>query len=88
MTLRLWSGTPVALALLPLSAASSEDPPLPALRFDETPDDKPCLVLPPRTFNPSRVLRTVGAGAERKYRLTRLLHRGIDFERAAFEEIS
>ena len=86
LTLRLWSGTPVALTLLPLSAASSEDPPLPALRLDETPDDKACLVLPPRTFNPSRVLRTAGAG-ERKYRLTRLLHRGIDFERVAFEEI-
>ncbi len=88
LTLKLWSGTPVAMTLLPLSAASSEDPPLPALRLDETPDDKACLVLPPRTFNPSRVLRSAGAGAERKYRLTRLLHRGIDFERAAFEEMS
>jgi cyclic-di-GMP-binding protein len=86
LTLKLWSGTPVAMALHPLSAASSDDPPLPALRFDETPDDKPCLVLPPRTFNPSRVLRSQGVGPERKYRLTRLLHRGTDFERAAFEE--
>ena len=33
LTLRLWSGTPVAMALLPLSAASSDDPPLPALRL-------------------------------------------------------
>ena len=41
LTLRLWSGTPVAMTLLPLSAASSDDPPLPALRLDETPDDKP-----------------------------------------------
>mgnify|MGYP003693994461 CR=1 FL=1 len=40
------------MTLLPLSAASSDDPPLPALRFDETPDDKASLVLPPRTFNP------------------------------------
>jgi hypothetical protein len=88
LTLRLWSGAPVATSLLPLSAASSDDPPLPALRLDETPDDKPCLVLPPRTFNPSRVLRSLDAGPERRYRLTRLLHRGIDFERAAFEEVS
>ena len=85
-TLRMWSGTPVAMALLPLSAASSDDPPLPALRLDETPDDKPCRVLPPRTFNPSRVLRSLDAGPDRRFRLTRLLHRGVDFERAAFEE--
>lgn len=88
LALKLWSATPVPMTLLPLSAASSEDPPLPALRLDETPDDKPCLVLPPRTFNPSRVLRSLEAGPDRRFRLTRLLHRGIDFERAAFEEMT
>jgi hypothetical protein len=86
LTLRMWSANPVAMTLLPLSAASSDDPPLPALRFDETPDDKASLVLPPRTFNPSRVLRSLDVGPGRRFRLTRLLHRGIDFERAAFEE--
>ena len=30
-----------------------------ALRLDDSPDDKPFLVLPPRTFNPSRVLRSL-----------------------------
>ena len=73
------------MSLLPLSAASSDEPPVPALRLDETPDDKACLVLPPRTFHPSRVLRCLDTGPDRRYRLTRLLHRGIDFERAAFE---
>ena len=86
LSLRLWSGTPKALALRPLSAAGSGDPPLPALILAETPDDKACLVLPPRTFNPSRVLRSVHAGTERRFRLVRLLQRGLDFERAAFEE--
>ncbi len=86
LTLRLWSGAPVAMTLLPLSAASSDDPPLPALRLDETPDDKPSLVLPPRTFNPSRVLRSLDVGPDRRFRLTRLLQRGVDFERVAFEE--
>ena len=65
------------MTLLPLSAASSEDPPLPALRLDETPDDKASLVLPPRTFNPSRVLRSLDTGPDRRYRLTRLLQRGM-----------
>ena len=86
LTLRIWSAAPVAMTLLPLSAASSDDPPLPALRLDETPDDKASLVLPPRTFNPSRVLRCLDVGPDRRYRLTRLLQRGIDFERVSFEE--
>lgn len=88
LSLRLWSGAPKALSLLPLSAAGSEDAPLPALLLAETPDDKACLVLPPRTFNPSRVLRSTNTDAERRFRLTRLLQRGADFERAAFEETS
>jgi hypothetical protein len=86
LSLRLWSSAPTPMSLLPLSAASSEDPPLPALLLDETPDDNACVVLPPRTFNPSRVLRSLDPGHNRRFRLTRLLQRGTDFERAAFEE--
>jgi hypothetical protein len=85
LTLRLWSGAPKAIALRALSAAGSEDAALPALLLDETSDDKASLMLPPRTFNPSRVMRTVDA-PERRFRLVRLLQRGIDFERVAFEE--
>ena len=59
---------------------------MPALLLDETPDDKASLVLPPRTFNPSRVMRSVDAPSERRFRLVRLLQRGLDFERVAFEE--
>jgi hypothetical protein len=33
------------------------------------------------------VLRTVDGGIERKFRLTRLLQRGADFERVAFEGV-
>jgi hypothetical protein len=55
-----------------------------ALRRD--PRGQGHLVLPPRTFNPSRVLRALDFGTDRRFRLTRLLHRGIDFERVAFEE--
>jgi hypothetical protein len=87
LSLRLWSCVPGPMTLLPLSTAGTEDSPLPALLLDETPDDKACLVLPPRTFNPSRVLRNLDPGHERRFRLTRLLQRGFDFERAAFEEL-
>jgi hypothetical protein len=71
-----------------LSTAVAEDPPMPALMLAETPEDKPTLILPPRTFNPGRVLRSLDSGPERRYRLTRLIHRGADFERVAFEETS
>jgi hypothetical protein len=86
LSLRLWSCVPRPMRLLPLSTVGAGDSPLPALLLDETPDDKACLVLPPRTFNPSRVLRTLDPGRERRFRLTRLLQRGFDFERAAFED--
>lgn len=86
LSLRLWSAVPNSVAVRPLSAAMSEDPPLPALLLAETPEDKASLCLPPRSFSPGRVLRTIDPGTERKFRLTRLLQRGADFERVAFEE--
>jgi hypothetical protein len=87
LTVRLWSGSPTAIALRPQSAAPAEEPALPALLMVETAQDKPCLMLPPRSFHPSRILRTVDAVPERRFRLTRLLRRGADFERVAFEEM-
>jgi hypothetical protein len=86
LSLRLWPGSPAALALRPLSTAGAEDVPLPALILAGSRDAEACLVLPPRTFNPSRVLRSLDDVAGRRFRLTRLLQRGVDFERAAFEE--
>ena len=86
LSLRFWSGSPKAIALRPLSTAATEEALVPALILAETPDDKACLVLPLRTFNPSRVLRSVDGGGERRFRLVRLLQRGNDFERAAFQE--
>jgi hypothetical protein len=86
LSLRLYTAVPRCLSVRPLSASLSEEPPVPALLFAETPDDKPSLCLPPRTFSAGRLLRSIDAGPERRFRLTRLLHRGADFERVAFEE--
>jgi hypothetical protein len=86
VVVRLWSGTPKAIPVRPLTTAVAEDPPVPALLLAETPEDKASLIVPPRTFNPSRVLRSLDSGPERRFRLTRLLQRGADFERVAFEE--
>jgi len=86
LSMRLWSASPKAFTVRPLTTAVAEDPPVPALMLGETPDDKASLILPPRTFTPSRVLRSLDSGAERRFRLTHLIHRGADFERVAFEE--
>jgi hypothetical protein len=88
VALRLWSGVPRAVALRPQSTTATGEAPLPALLLVETPDDKACLVLPPRSFSPSRVLCSTEAAPTRRFRLTRLLQRGTDFERVAFEETS
>jgi len=68
------------------SAAFQEDPPTPVLLLGETPEEKPSLVVGPRIFAAGRMLRSVDPGPERRYRMTRLLQRGADFERVAFED--
>jgi cyclic-di-GMP-binding protein len=88
LSLKLWSAVPSVMALRSLTTAMNEDVPIPAILLPEMPDEKACLLLPSRTFNPSRTLRSIEAGPERRFRLTRLLQRGADFERVAFEELA
>ncbi len=87
VSLKVYSGTPKAIVLRPFTTAFAEDPPIPALLLAASTEEKASLIVPPRTFNPARILRTMDSGPERKYRLTRLIQRGADFERVAFEEI-
>ena len=65
-----------------------EETPFPAVLLGVTPDEKASLLVPPRTFSASRVVRSLASGPERRFRLTRLMQRGADFERVAFEEIA
>ena len=91
VTLKLWPGAPAAIAVRPLTTKLVEETAVPALMLAETPDEKACLIVPPRTFSAGRVLRSVSSGPERperRFRLTRLGQRGADFERVAFEEIN
>jgi hypothetical protein len=85
--LRLWAGLPSALAVRPMTSMLAEDPPIPIIVIGFTPDEKATMLTPPRTFNPGRSLRSTDSGPERRFRLTRLVQRGADFERVAFEEI-
>jgi hypothetical protein len=85
--LRLWAGLATALAVRPMTTMLAEDPPVPVILLGYTPEEKATIVTPPRIFNPGRSLRSMDSGPERRFRLTRLLQRGADFERVAFEEI-
>ncbi|HVO87807.1 MAG TPA: hypothetical protein VMV45_04635 [Casimicrobiaceae bacterium] len=86
LTLRLYPGMPKSIAVRPISTAFSEEPPMPVLQVGESEAEPATLIVGPRVFNASRVLRTVDTGPERMLRLTHLVQRGADFERVAFEE--
>lgn len=87
VALKLWAGAPSAMAIRALTTMLVEEAPVPAVLLGATPEDKACIVVPPRTFNAGRVFRTIASGPERRFRLTRLVQRGADFERVAFEEL-
>jgi hypothetical protein len=84
--IKLWTGAPTALVVRPYTTMLSEEPPIPGVLIGLTPDEKPSIVTPPRTFNPGRMLRTLDT-PERRFKLTRVVQRGADFERVAFEEV-
>ncbi len=86
IAIALWPGTPRTVAVRPMSIAFSEELPLPVLLLAAAEGEVASLIVPPRTFNPGRLLRSMDTGPERKFRLTKLLQRGGDFERVAFEE--
>lgn len=86
VAMRLWPGPPKTRAMRPFTTSFSEDPPVPSILLGETQEEPASLVLPPRTFAPGRTLKSMDTGPERTYKLTRLLQRGADFERVAFEE--
>jgi hypothetical protein len=84
--IKLWAGSLRTAAVRPQSSAFTEDPPLPVVELCESPDEPSSLIVPPRTFAPGRQLRSMDSGPERRFKLMKLLQRGADFERCAFEE--
>ena len=87
ISLNLWPGSGTAIAVRALTTMLVEEPPAPALTLAATPDEKACVIVPPRTFSAGRVLRSLASSPERRLRMTRLIQRGADFERASFEEV-
>jgi hypothetical protein len=86
LSIALWPGQPRTIAARPMSSAFSEELPMPAILLAATDEEPATMILPPRSFNPGRVLRSMDTGPERKFRLSRLVQRGGDFERVAFDE--
>jgi hypothetical protein len=83
---RLWPGNPRVMAARSLLSAFSEDPPIPLIELVASPEEPASLLVPPRTFSAGRQLRSMNSGPERRFKLVKLLQRGADFERVAFEE--
>ena len=65
----------------------SEEPPIPALILEATPEEPTTLVLSPRAFVANRIMRCDEPGPVRKFKLTHIVQRGGDFERVAFEAV-
>ena len=86
VTVKLWPGSPVALAARSMATALAEEPPIPVVLLKAASNEGDSLVAPPRTFGAGRMLRTMESGPERRFRFMRLLQRGADFERMAFDE--
>jgi hypothetical protein len=85
LSLRLWAGAAKVFAVRLVNPNRTEEPPVPALMLEETPEEPATLVMSPRAFLPNRVMRCDEAGPVRKFKLTRVVQRGGDFERVALE---
>ena len=87
LAVRLWPGRPRVFAVRLVNPNKTEEPPVPALLLQEVAEEPATLVLSPRAFVPNRIMRCDEPGPVRKFKLTRIIERGGDFERVAFEEV-
>jgi len=87
LSLRLWAGEPKIFAVRLVNPNKTEEAPVAALLLTEAPEEPSTLVLSPRAFIANRVMRCDEPGPLRKFKLTRIVQRGGDFERVAFEAV-
>jgi hypothetical protein len=87
LSLRLWAGAPKVYAVRLVNPNRTEEPAVPALMLEASPEEPATLVMSPRAFLPNRVMRCDEPGPVRKLKLTGVVQRGGDFERVAFEEV-
>ncbi len=87
VSVKLWPGDPKVFALRLVNPNRSEEAPAPALLLAEAPEEPATLVMSPRTFAQNRIMRCEEPGPVRKFKLLRIVQRGADFERVAFEPV-
>jgi hypothetical protein len=87
LSLKLWPGDPKVFAVRLVNPNGSEESPVPALLLAESPEEPATLVMSPRAFVLNRVLRCDEPGPLQKLKLVRIVERGGDFERVAFEAV-
>ena len=80
----LLPGVPSALALRPTGLAVGNDPFCPGFRLPALLQEPASILMPSGYFRAGRIIETY-TDLSRQVRLTKLLERGADFERAAFE---
>ena len=87
LSLALWPGEPSVHAVRIVNPNGTEEAPVAALVIAGKQDEAATLVMSPREFIPNRVMRCDEPGPVRKFKLTRIVQRGGDFERVAFEAV-
>jgi hypothetical protein len=87
LSLRLWPGDPKVFAVRLVNPNGTEEAPAAALLLAESPEEPPTLVMSPRAFVLNRVMRCDEPGPLQKFKLVRIVQRGGDFERVAFEHV-
>lgn len=87
LSLRLWPGDPKVFAVRLVNPNGTEEAPAAAVLLAESPEEPPTLVMSPRAFVLNRVMRCDEPGPLQKFKLVRIVQRGGDFERVAFEHV-
>jgi len=87
VAVKLWPGRAQVFAVRLVNPNRTEEAPVAALLLEEAPEEPTSVVLSPRAFVPNRIMRCDEPGPVRKFKLTRIVQRGGDFERVAFEEV-
>ena len=87
LSLKLWPGDPKVFSVRLVNPNHTEEAPVAALILADTAEESTTLVMSPRAFVPNRIMRCDEPGPVRKFKLTRVVQRGGDFERVAFEMV-
>jgi hypothetical protein len=87
LSLKLWPGDPKVFAVRLVNPNGTEEAPVAAILLAESPEEPATLVMSPRAFVLNRVMRCDEPGPLQKFKLTRIVQRGGDFERVAFEAV-